>query len=349
MNHKELVNKFIKTPSYLKQGKAFLSNLWNVSEDDITEAKAEARAMPKLKLKSRWQSASGEWLESYKVDDNLEDLMNIKDELLRKLESLSYSRVLKGPSKHKDNLLEISIPDYHFGKITGETIDEQKDTFISAVIDVYHKANANEEVSKIVLPIGNDFFNSEATLTTTKGTKQENNTTFYDMFTTGWTAIVAVVDYLSEDVPVDIVVVPGNHDEVATIMLGEVLKAYYIKNEAVTVFNDDEYIKYYAYGNNLFMYTHGDKGKHKDFPLRMAVDQPDLFAKCDYRYIRLGHYHKATSDDQMGIEISVLPSLTPSDKWHRQHNFISKPKITATLFNKKKGKSAVHTIYLEHI
>jgi len=355
MNKQDIINKFINKPNYLQNGKGRLSKLWKVTPELIVEAKREARAIinkPALKLKSRWQSASGEWLESYKVDEKVEDLKIFKEELLSAIEDLSSYKATKPKplkSNFTKNLLEISIPDYHFGKITGISLEEQKEIFISAILDIYYKANTNDEVERIILPIGNDFFNSEATLTTTKGTAQQNNSTFYDMFTTGWTAVVAVVDFLSEMKPVDIVVVPGNHDENATIMLGEVLKAYYTRNEMVTVANDSEYIKYYVFGNNLLMYTHGDKGKHKDYPLRMAVDKPVEFAKCPYRFIRLGHYHKTMSDETMGIETEVLPSLTGSDDWHRKHNFISKPKITATLFSKKRGKSAVHTIYLEHI
>jgi len=53
-------------------------------------------------------------------------------------------------------------------------------------------------------------------------------------------------------------------------------------------------------------------------------------------------------DEMMGIEITRLPSLAGTDKWHSDHNYLSKPKMTGTLFNKFEGKAAVYNIYLEN-
>ena len=357
MTRKQIVQKFLDKPSYLQNGSGLLSKMWDCTKADIVESKAEAREMIRggdipegFVLNAVWGSATNPMKSYKKVEEDVDKLREFKDELIASLEGISPN-VKYTPSKPKKslNLLEIDIPDYHFGKITGQSVEEQSQTFLNAVLDIYEKANTNDEIDTILFPIGNDLLNSEHTLTTTKGTKQENNATFMHIFKTAWTTVALTIAALSERAPVEVIIVPGNHDENATIMLGEVIRAFFMKNERVTVDNREDSNKYYKYGKNLFLFNHGDKGSVKDLPLRMAVEKPVWFSKCPYRFVRLGHFHKASQDETMGIEISVLPSLSAADKWHKDHNYLSKPKITATMFNNIYGKAAVYNIYLEHI
>ena len=355
MTKQDIINKFIDKPSYLGNGAGRLSKMWDTTRETIIEAKAEAReqiredAVPEgFVLTSMWGSAENPMKSYKKIGEDSSMLEEFKDDLFAELEDKGEVKPYTMPKKQTGRLLEISIPDFHFGKIGGLTIEEQGKLFIAAGLQMYESAKVNN-ITRVVLPVGNDLLNSEHTLTTTRGTKQENNTPFHKMFVVAWTSIVKLVDIIQTEVPVDIIIVPGNHDENANIMLGEVLYAYYRNNGYVHVDNEDASTKYFVFGRNLFLYNHGDKIKHDALALRMAVEQPILFAKCPYRFVRLGHYHAKQHSENMGIEITVLPSLANADKWHKDHNYISKPKAESTVFDVVLGKVGTSNIYLEHI
>lgn len=355
----QIVEKFLTKPSYISNGSGKLSRMFKASREDVLEARKIAKKVLKEKvvdavpegmvLTSMWQTPSGDFHKAYRKNGEVEtkeNLSEFKDDLLKELSAAGKVKRFKPTTG--DYLLEIAIPDFHFGKIDGTTIEDQADKFVAAGLHLYDKAY-NEGVGKVLLPIGNDFFNSEANSQTHKGTPQQNNATFYEMFTKGWTSIVKLVDEISTKTPVDILVIAGNHDTDATIMLGEVLKAYYKNNKMVDVDSDDELTRYYSFGKNLFLYNHGDKIKGVDLPLRMAIEKPILFAECPFRFVRLGHLHKEMHNEVMGIEITRLPSLAKADKWHRDNNYLSQPKSTAVLFHKDYGKSSTYNVYLEHI
>jgi len=355
----ELVDIFIEKPYLMKMGAPKISKRIKCSIKEVYEVKEYIKSNDLLKqelevtnkgrLKSRWQNGSGKWLESYKYDDDdsLSEIKTFKEELLNELRGIGKCKSYN--PNHGSSCLEISLPDYHFGKIDGTTLEQQAERFVKAGIGLFSQAK-NMNIERVLLPIGNDFYNSESTSTTTKGTPQQNNEEFHKIFATGWKSVVALVNALSDEVPVDIIIVPGNHDTEATIMLGEVLEAYYHNDKTVKVDNGAEQIKYYKYGKNFFLYNHGDKNKGADLALRMAVEKPIEFANSTYRFIRLGHFHKNMAhDDMMGIEIEYMPSLTKADKWHRDNNYLSQPKSSAVVFDKNKGKRATFNIYIEHI
>lgn len=352
----ELVKLFSEKSYIITMGAPTVAEWLDCSEDDVREARriirsGDAPQAPKGKLKSRWQNASGEWLESYKFDEEDDNSLDeFKSSLLSELTNLGSLNASYDKSKKSgDKLMEINIPDFHFGKIDGNTIEEQAQKFIDAGVSLFTKAYS-DDVNKILLPIGNDFFNSEATSTTTKGTPQQNNAEFYKIFSIGWKAIIKLVNWLNDYAKVEIIIVPGNHDTNATVMLGEVLEAYYNSNNNVNIDGGQEQTKYYRFGKNLFMYNHGDKTKGNDLVVRMAIENPIDFSQTKYRFIKLGHFHKnIVLDETMGVSIEYMPSLCSSDKWHRDNHYLSQPKSHATLYDKELGKHSVYNIYIDNI
>src|SRR5690606_9157578 len=131
---------------YLKEGRTRLAKILNLNHKDsqitnlCAEALKEVREEEKkkvnevnksgLQLKSRWQSASGEWLESYKNvnDTSLDEIKQLKEDLFNDLKRITLPKIeydIEGRGKNNDNLLEISLPDFHFGKVDDTTIEEQ--------------------------------------------------------------------------------------------------------------------------------------------------------------------------------------------------------------------------------
>lgn len=352
MNKKELIEFLLDKPGYLKEGANRLAKKTGVDPDVCLEALREARRMVNeedeviegMILKSRWQTPNGEWRESYVNDKKA----NNNDEIKALLEKLVQDLKEFGPRVKVDTppsegnvdkfALEICLPDFHFGKNDGLSIEEQANLYVNTVGEIINRASSYS-ISEIILPIGNDLLNSEGMRkSTTKGTPQDDNTDWMTSFRTAWLAVVQSIEMLSEVASVSVINVLGNHDYERSFYIGELIDAYFTYNDRVSIINSGSDRVYLTYGMNLLGYTHGDTIKPADLPLIMATEMPVEFANSNTRSWRLGHLHKHKKDEYRGIEVEYLPSLCGSDKWHLQQGYHSDPKAMAYVWDFKGGK-----------
>jgi len=270
----------------------------------------------------------------------------LKEELDIKFENKSYN-------KNGDFLLELALFDVHFGKLSHEEesgydydLKIATEKFNTAVDDLLSKVDLSV-VSKILFPVGNDLFNVDNMIkTTTGGTPQDTDTRFHKMFSCVKNVIISNILKLEKIAPVDVVIVPGNHDEATCYMLGEVLSAYFYNSTNVSINNLPTLRKYYQFGEVGILFTHGDKEKHSDLALIFASEQPKLWGNINHRFIQLGHLHHnkkinyMITNEVQGAQIQILPSISPNDKWHASKGFLSKRQAKAFLFDKQDGMIA---------
>ena len=232
---------------------------------------------------------------------------------------------------------EISLPDIHYGKLHNYTLDEVEDQFMGAIIDLVRKAEGLS-IEKFILPIGNDGMNSEGMrMSTTKGTPQQDNAGWKTTFTGYWNLMVIAINYLKDIAPVDVIVISGNHDFERMFYAGDVISGWFRNDANVTVDNTSSSRKYYEYGSNMLMFTHGDKEKTADMPLIMATEQPEMFARTTSREVHCGHLHKEMVNEYRGIKVRFLPSICPNDEWHKQMGYEAKRTGQAYIWNKQRG------------
>ena len=250
----------------------------------------------------------------------------------------------------KDNLLLISLFDVHFGKLahseeTGEDYDIKiaEKRFKAAIDDLVSRVNM-DSVERILFPIGNDMFNVDnANRTTTAGTPQDTDTRYFKMLKTVNRIVIESINKLLTFAPVDVLIVPGNHDEYTCLTQGLVLEAYYNDTDLVRVHNSPKLRKYYKYGTVGLQFTHGDKENHQSLGLIFATEEPKLWADTLYRFCMLGHFHKnkklnfVSVDEHQGFQVQILPSLSGTDKWHASKGYMSKKQAKAFLYNRTKG------------
>jgi predicted phosphodiesterase len=148
---------------------------------------------------------------------------------------------------------------------------------------------------------------------------------------------VTAIDYLSSFAPVDVIVVQGNHDFERMFYIGEVIESWYKDYEGVTVDNGYESRKYYQYGKNMLMFTHGDKEKPSEMPLLMATENPIMFAACPNREVHCGHLHREIVNTYQGVKVRFLPSICTNDAWHRSKGYKAPREAQAYIWNKEKG------------
>lgn len=315
----------------------------------------------KYTIKSYWtkMQSNGKFSSSVlaQLKSSDKDVFLQKQVLLDELKSYSPAIVsIPDQKQSAQKLLEIALPDVHFGKLShseesGEDYDLKLagERFSGAINSILSSVNLNQ-IDRIFFPIGNDMFNVDnMTSTTTAGTPQDTDTRFHKMVRYVKNILIQEIDKLSGIAPVDVVVVPGNHDEQTAFMLGEILDAFYHKNDLVTVENSPKLRKYYQYGNTSILLTHGDKEKHSELGMIFAAEQPKLWADTKYRFIQLGHFHHnkkisyLANDEFQGFQIQILPSLSPNDKWHYGKGFLSLKQAKGFLYDFNKGLIAEYT------
>lgn len=288
-----------------------------------------------------WQTVSGQQRfsvvtkgESMSVEAIKQEIENFAASHSPKVDKLDH---MKPWSVLNPIAYEISLPDIHYGKLHDLNLTQVEDQYMLVVRELVQKASGLD-IERFVLPIGNDGMNSEGMRrTTTKGTPQEESAGWKDTFRGYWQLITTAVDFLKEKAPVDIIVVSGNHDYERMFYAGDVLAGWYRNDANVTVDNTYNSRKYYEYGQNMIMFTHGDKEKPADMPLIMATENPEMFARTSHREVHCGHLHKEMVNEYRGIKVRFVPSICPNDEWHKQMGYEAKRTGQAYIWNKSKG------------
>lgn len=292
----------------------------------------------------------------------IRDLEKQKDALLNELRESSlttpaeiledyYKLRNKGRSEIRDLLYEPAVFDLHIGKMawgeeTGENYDsaEAVKRFVTANEVLLGRVDVSR-IDRILIPIGNDMLHIDNRQgTTINGTPQDTDSRYFKMIRTCKNMIISTVEKFLQIAPVDIVVVSGNHDFTTMFNIGEIMDAYFHNNKYVNVINPATSRKYYQYGLNSFMFTHGDEEKITDLPQIFAASNPHLWAATKHRQIQIGHFHKKKTinylnmDSFPGVEVKILSSLSGTDAWHYRKGYMSPKKAEAMMFHPQEGQ-----------
>uniref|UniRef100_A0A7C3WLN4 IS1 family transposase n=1 Tax=Dictyoglomus turgidum TaxID=513050 RepID=A0A7C3WLN4_9BACT len=264
-------------------------------------------------------------------------LKNIKEEIKDEIKkfSLKYPKIFY--KKHKEKyLLEIDMPDLHFGKLawneeSGEDYDIKiaEEVALDSLSSLINQSSVYT-IDRILFPVGNDYFNVNNKFNTTvHNTLQQEDTRYQKTFKKGRLLAIRMIDMLSTIAPVDVVIVPGNHDEERTFYLGDSLECWYHNNPNVTVDNRAVKRKYYLYGKNLIGFTHGYYEDLKKLPLLMSLEQPEWWAITKFREWQTGDKHHKKEiftylreDESQGVMVRVLRALSATDTWHYDKGFV---------------------------
>lgn len=255
-------------------------------------------------------------------------------------------------------LAELSIFDAHFGKLAWKA--ESGDNYDLKICQSRYMAAAEDLLSRvsilrperILYVVGNDFFHADRGRAgeTANGTPQDCDGRWQKAFRKGVECAIRVAEIASHVAPVDILCVPGNHDEEKSFCLGEVLGARFHNSPTVTVTNNPSAYSYYKFGKVLLGFTHGDaqtsERKRQQLPATMATDCPRDWAEAICREWHLGHLHSEieevwkhrTVECIREVAVRVLPSLSGTDAWHRKNNYKSVMAAECHVYHKLLGR-----------
>jgi hypothetical protein len=224
-------------------------------------------------------------------------------------------------------MLEVSIVDLHFGKLawepeTGENYDYKiaEKRFLTVIQDIVNRTQ-DYQFEKIIIPIGNDFFNYDNTTnTTTLGTRQDTDLRWQKLYIKGVALLVNMVESFAKMAPVDVFVVPGNHDHLLSFCAINHLHAWFNNNPNVTIDTDPKTRKYREFGKCLIGFTHGDKEKRRIFGC-MQSEVPQAWGRTEFREWHGAHLHSEQTKEDFGVIVRTLSSVTGIDSWHTELAF----------------------------
>jgi hypothetical protein len=271
-----------------------------------------------------------------------------------------------------DHMLVLPQADIHVGKWS--SIAETGSTYNMHVAVERAKAGTDALVAKsrlfgtksFVICIGNDILHTDNGKTTTSGTPQDNDGSWFENFRLARALYVSIIEQLALYGDVYLVYVPSNHDWRSGFALSETVAAHFHKHPNVSSLITERHRKYIVYGTNLIMFSHGDGAKEKDLHWHMATEAHEAWGKTTHRYIYLGHLHHkirkvqghqnaqqekdkigfteidVTVQQQTGKDVAIeyVRSPSSSDGWHDRNGYTSKPAMEAFLHHHSAGQVA---------
>lgn len=327
---------------------------WDVDRWVVNSWEVGARGPDgRVRVTPLWQVKV--WLKA-KKGWNPSEFRTLLVEDLRKLAPTYQTSTPREPSAPL--LAELSIFDAHFGKLawapeTGQDYDLKicRTRYLEAARDLLARASFWKP-ERILYVVGNDFFHVDNKGATTAGTPMDCDGRWQKAFRIGVQVCVTVAEEASQIAPVDILVVPGNHDREKAFCLGEVLDARFHSNHEINVTNTPDPYVYYRWGKILLGFVHGDNhtsdAKRAQLPQTMATDRPIDWSETVWREFHLGHFHSEredvwkyrTSHCVRDLSIRILPSLSSSDAWHRESGYASVLAAECHMYHKDKGRYA---------
>jgi len=171
--------------------------------------------------------------------------------------------------------------------------------------------------------MGQDYLNFDNLQgTTTKGTRQDMNEFFHEVYNKGLKLLIETIEILRQIAPTEVIYVKGNHDKLTSYTMAKTLDELYKFNsiENVTVDYSPKQRKYRVYGDSLVGYGHGEEEKNRIFDC-MQVDEKENWSK-KYKYFHLSHKHSERGKEKAGVEYNWLGCLSESCKWTWDSGFV---------------------------
>lgn len=228
------------------------------------------------------------------------------------------------------NEYNCKIAEELFFKIINKTIDDTK----------YYEFN------QVVFCIGGDMLNIDNIKgTTTRGTAQDNDKHYYDAYESLSNIIIKAIDLIATTYQcnVEIIYVPGNHDEMTGFKLAKYVDAWYRNDMNIKVDYSPLPRKYFKYGKTLMCFAHN--AKVNKLPSLIADEARSLWSTVDTVEVFLQHLHtEQVLFEENNMRIQRLPTISAKSKWTNDNCYNSKRQCKSFIFDYEDGlKNIIYT------
>lgn len=249
----------------------------------------------------------------------------------------------------KDKTLIVPLYDTHYGRIQDGSIGFNAEEQKSRILNHFHKYVSKFEdanLEKVILVVGQDYFNSSFTgYTSSQSHQQSNGLEFKAMYKTGCELMIDLIEDFRTLAPnVEIIGSLGNHSFSEEYAMFQMLEAYYRLDCGISVDSSGDVRKYIKIGNSCIGFGHLDKEGDRAFGL-MQTEAPKMWADTRCHIFIAGHLHHFKVESKHSVEIYRVPSICELDKWTVDNGYVeNSPKSMAFVFDKE-GLSETHFMY----
>jgi hypothetical protein len=238
------------------------------------------------------------------------------------------------PARGADLLQAVVIADPHFGKYAWdhETGHGSYDIDIAARLvrdgaaELLAWGDREGAGRRAIWLLGDYFHYDNPQGATTGGTALDRDGRLERMLTEAQSVLFDIIAAAAERGPVDVEVIPGNHDAVLSVTLRLTLAAYFRADRRVRVGMGGTSRKYVTHGKCLVGLTHGDKAQ-KQLGALMSAEAREAWGGATLREVHHGHRHsEALVTTQGGVTIRQHPALCPPDGWHAAEGYVGAPR-----------------------
>ena len=243
--------------------------------------------------------------------------------------------------------VEISIADFHLAKRTvdGDNSPQARAArYFNVAQSLINKVVSNYHIDTVVLPISNDFFHTDNYQNqTTNGTPQDTIMDYSEEYELGFSVLVDTINMLRQYTShVVVVLVQGNHDRTKSFYLAHALDVFFKEVADVDFIREHSVVKGITLGNTFIGWHHGNC-KLEDLPLLFATHPKysQAFGNAKYREVHTGDKHHYMAKELKGVRIQQMPSLSGTDRWHLDNNFVHSVRAAlALVYDIELGKIA---------
>lgn len=240
------------------------------------------------------------------------------------------------------------IGDHHFGMLADAAMkldDDDWDIKIATkvLIDAVDRLAGRVGNAKtgVLVNVG-DFFHADSSAnTTTKGTPVDVDTRIGKTFKLAGQLFQILIDRLLQ-VHKEVVVinVRGNHDYDMACHLSTCIELMYQKEPRLKVLENYSKFLHWEWGNNMFVYHHGDRIKPEQILQTVIKNLDDQWSAHKNRYCHLGHIHHHVERECGSMQFSWWGSLTATDQWHSDSGYGAERSMTAVVYHKDYGEDS---------
>jgi hypothetical protein len=201
-------------------------------------------------------------------------------------------------NKKGDKLLVLDLADVHFGKLctTEETghkynIEVARHRVIEGTRALLRRS---DDIGRILFVMGNDILHTEDGKASTAGTPQDSDGSYFTAWRAAQHASNDAIAECAAVADVDLIHCMSNHDWRSGWALSQTISAAMSGHKGVraTPYNmSEKHLKFYGYGRNGLMLTHGDGAKEEALTSLFLRQGKHLVNKCDLLYAYLHHFH----------------------------------------------------------
>lgn len=277
----------------------------------------------------------------------VESLVNVEKPKPKKKESMSNAEKLMTVIP----ITDMHIGMYAWGEEVGEDYDVEKaiSLLCGAVDYLVDIAPSSEKC--VILQMG-DFFHADNMSGYTERSKNilDIDGRMSRVLELGWHALERCIDRaLDKHKNVEVVCVPGNHDEFISIATQNHFKSMYREEPRCYVHPEPTTRKYVKYGKNLIGVTHGHQTKDPSLPGIMAAEKPKEWGETTHRRFFRGHQHHDNRVEYNGCIVEQFRTLAAKDAYAAEHGFLSGRDLKAITFDEEYGEVARSIVSVNYL